>query len=315
MSNIYDVVIIGGGPAGLAAGLYAGRAKMNTIILEKEKAGGQIVTTHDVENYPGSVDEPTGPRLVARMVEQCKQFGVEIRYEEVQSVQLDGDIKVIKGAKQDYHAKTIIVATGAKPRKLDAPGEQELTGKGVSYCATCDGAFFEGLPVYVFGGGDTAVEESLFLTRFARKIYIVHRRDEFRAAKSIQEKVFKHPNIEVIWDTTLKEITGDGIVERMVLKNTKTGEETEILADEDDGTFGIFVMVGYIPETGVFKDILTMDRTGYIITDENMATNIPGVFAAGDVRVKPLRQVVTATNDGAIASIQCEKYIEEHFHE
>lgn len=315
MSNVYDVVIIGGGPAGLAAGLYAGRAKMNTIILEKEKAGGQIVTTHDVENYPGSVEEPTGPRLVARMVEQCKQFGVEIRYEEVQSVELDGDIKIIKGAKQEYQAKTIIVATGAKPRKLDVPGEQELTGKGVSYCATCDGAFFEGLPVYVFGGGDTAVEESLFLTRFARKIYIVHRRDEFRAAKSIQDKVFKHPNIEVIWDTTLKEVTGDGIVERMVLKNTKTGEETEILADEEDGTFGIFVMVGYIPETGVFKDKLTMDRTGYIFTDENMATNIPGVFAAGDVRVKPLRQVVTATNDGAIASIQCEKYIEEHFHQ
>lgn len=315
MANLYDVVIIGGGPAGLAAGLYAGRAKMNTIILEKEKAGGQIVTTHDVENYPGSVDEPTGPRLVARMVEQCKQFGVEIRYEEVQSVELDGDIKVIKGAKEEYQAKTIIVATGAKPRKLDVPGENELTGKGVSYCATCDGAFFEGLPVYVFGGGDTAVEESLFLTKFARKIYIVHRRDEFRAAKSIQEKVFKHPNIEVIWDTTLKEITGDGIVERMVLKNTKTGEETEILADEDDGTFGIFVMVGYLPETEVFKGKLNMDRTGYLITDENMATNIPGVFAAGDVRVKPLRQVVTATNDGAIASIQCEKYIEEHFHE
>lgn len=315
MEKQYDVVIIGAGPAGLSAALYAGRAKLSTLLLEKEKAGGQIATTHDVENYPGSIEDTTGPRLVARMVEQCKQFGVEIVYDEIASVDLAGIDKVVTGRKATYHGKTVIIATGAQPRKLGIEGEKELTGKGISYCATCDAPFFEDLPVYVIGGGDTAVEESLFIAKFARKVYIVHRRDEFRAAKSIQEKVFSHDKIEVLWNKVVKEVTGDGMVERMVLKDTMTGEETEILADEDDGTFGVFVLVGYLPETKVFQGIIDLDKSGYIPTNDNMETNIPGVYAAGDVRVKSLRQVVTATSDGAIATIQAEKYIDNHFQE
>ena len=310
MSTVYDVLIIGAGPAGLAAGLYAGRAKLNTIILEKEKAGGQIVTTHDVENYPGSVEETTGPNLIARMVDQAKHFGVDMVFDSVESVDFDAQPKVIKTKKGEYQAKTVIIATGASPRKLGAPGEKELTGKGVSYCATCDGAFFEDLPIYVIGGGDTAVEEAIYLTRFGRKVYVVHRRDELRAAKSIQEKAFKNEKMEILWNKVVKEVSGDGLLEKMVLQDTVTGEETEILADEDDGTFGLFVLVGYIPATEIFKDSIELDASGYIIGDNEMRTNKEGVFVAGDVRQKTLRQVVTATSDGAIAAISCEKYIE-----
>lgn len=315
MEKIYDVIIIGAGPAGLSAGLYAGRAKLDTLILEKEKAGGQIVTTEEVENYPGAVEDPTGPKLIARMVEQADSFGVERKIDEIKELNLNDKIKVVKGDKGEYKAKTVVIATGAKPRLLGAPGEKELTGKGVSYCATCDAAFFEDFDVYVIGGGDTAVEESLFISKFARKVTIVHRRDELRAAKSIQEKAFNNDKIDIIWNTEVKEIKGDGIVESMVLRNRETGEEKEIVANEDDGTFGIFVMVGYLPQTELFKGIIDMDDRGYIFGDENMKTNIPGVFVAGDCRVKTLRQVVTATADGAISAIQAEKYIENNFEE
>jgi len=314
MENIYDVIIIGAGPAGLAAGLYAARGKMKTLILEKEKSGGQIVTTEEVANYPGSIHEASGPTLVARMVEQADEFGAERILDDVKEIQLGDKIKVLKGDKAEYKAKSVIIATGAKPRLIGCPGEKELTGKGVSYCATCDADFFTDLEVYVIGGGDSAVEEAMFLTKFARKVTIVHRRDELRAAKSIQEKAMKNEKIDYIWNSEVKEIKGEGIVESMVLKNTVTGEETEIVANEDDGTFGIFAFVGYLPVTGLFKDIVTMEN-GYIKTDEDMKTNIPGVFAAGDCRVKSLRQVVTATADGAIAAIQAEKYIENAFHE
>lgn len=309
MERIYDVIIIGAGPAGLSAALYAGRSKLDTLLLEKSKAGGQIATTHDVENYPGAIEDTTGPRLVARMVEQAKNFGVDIVYDDVKEAKLEGDLKEITGNKAKYVGKTVIIATGAEPRKLGFPGESELTGKGISYCATCDAAFFEELPVYVIGGGDTAVEEGLYITKFARKVYIVHRRDELRAAKSIQERAFANEKVEILWNSVVKEITGDGLVERMVLKDTVTGEETEILADEDDGTFGVFVLVGYLPETEIFKGQIELDKAGYIPTNDDMETNIPGVYAAGDVRVKSLRQVVTATGDGAIAAIQAEKYI------
>jgi len=252
--------------------------------------------------------------FTARMVEQCDEFGVERKKEAVVSVELEGDIKKIVTEEGTYEAKTIIVATGATPRKLGAPGETELVGKGVSYCATCDADFFTDLEVFAIGGGDTAVEEAIFLTKFARKVTIVHRRDEFRAAKSIVEKAMKNEKIEIIWDSEVAEVKGDGIVESVVLKNRVTGELTEHMAHEDDGTFGIFVFVGYLPNTGIFGDKLTLDKTGYILTDENMKTNIEGVYAAGDVRVKTLRQVVTATADGAIASVQAEKYIEDKFH-
>ncbi len=314
MSNIYDVVIIGGGPAGLSAGLYAARANMKTLILEKERAGGQIVTTEEVANYPGSIEHATGPSLVARMVEQADEFGVERKLDEVVELNLENKIKVIKGEKADYHTKSVIIATGAKPRLLGVPGEKEFTGKGVSYCATCDGAFFEELPVYVIGGGDSAVEEAIFLTKFARKVTIVHRRDELRAAKSIQEKAFKNDKIDFIWNSEIKELRGEGILEAMTLVNRETGEETEILADEEDGTFGVFVFVGYTPQTKLFEGIVDMEK-GYIKTDDNMKTNIEGLFAAGDCRVKSLRQVVTATADGAIAAVQAEKYVDNNFEE
>ncbi|MFS8540912.1 MAG: FAD-dependent oxidoreductase, partial [Tissierellales bacterium] len=232
----------------------------------------------------------------------------------VKEVELEGKIKVIKGEKDEYQAKAVIIATGAKPKKIGCPGELELTGRGVSYCATCDAAFFEDLEVFVVGGGDSAVEEALYLTKFARKVTIIHRRDQLRAAKSIQEKAFANEKIHFMWNTVVKEIKGDGIVESMVVENVKTGEVTEIFADEEDGTFGIFVFVGLVPTTELFEGKLEMEN-GYIITDEDMRTNIPGVFAAGDCRKKSLRQVVTAAADGAIAAVQAEKYINEEFNE
>ncbi|MBC7088164.1 MAG: thioredoxin-disulfide reductase [Tissierellales bacterium] len=308
---LYDVVIIGAGPAGLSAGLYAARARLNTLIIEKDAVGGQIVTTEEVANYPGSIENATGPSLVARMVEQAESFGAKRTSDTIKSVDLSGKIKILKGEKAEYQTKTVIIATGATPKKIGCPGEKELTGRGVSYCATCDAAFFEDLEVFVVGGGDSAVEEAIYLTKFARKVTIIHRRDSLRAAKSIQEKAFANEKIHFMWDTVVTELKGDGLLESMVVKNVKTGEEKEIFADENDGTFGIFVFVGYDPATKLFEGLIDMEN-GYIITDDKMATNIPGVFAAGDNRVKPLRQVVTATSDGAIAATQAEKYIEEN---
>lgn len=309
---MYDVIIIGGGPAGLAAGLYAARAKLKTVILEKDKAGGQIVTTDEVANYPGSVNEASGPSLIARMKEQAEGFGAEFVLDTVESVEVEGKIKKIHGKEKDYEAKAVIVATGASPRYIGCPGEKELTGRGVSYCATCDAAFFEDFEVYVIGGGDSAVEEAMYLTKFARKVTIVHRRDELRAAKSIQEKAFKNPKIDFMWNSTVVELKGDGLLQSMIVKDTQTGETKEIVADENDGTFGVFVFIGYIPQNDLFKDKLDMEN-GYIVADENMHTSVPGVFVAGDNRVKLLRQVVTATADGAIAATQAEKYIEKNF--
>ncbi|HOK63231.1 MAG TPA: thioredoxin-disulfide reductase [Soehngenia sp.] len=311
---LYDVVIIGAGPAGLSAGLYAARARLNTLIIEKDAVGGQIVTTEEVANYPGSIENATGPSLVARMVEQAEGFGAKRTSDTIKSVDFSGKIKLLKGEKADYEAKTVIIATGATPKKIGCPGEKELTGRGVSYCATCDAAFFEDLEVFVVGGGDSAVEEAMYLTKFARKVTIIHRRDSLRAAKSIQEKAFANEKLHFMWDTVITELRGDELLESMVVKNLKTGEEKEIFADENDGTFGVFVFIGYDPATQLFEGIINMDK-GYILTDDKMATNIPGVFAAGDNRVKPLRQVVTATSDGAIAATQAEKYIEENIFE
>lgn len=309
---IYDLIIIGSGPAGLSAGLYAARARINTLIIEKDAAGGQIATTDEVANYPGSIENATGPSLVQRMVDQAVSFGAKMVSDTIESVDFSGKVKVLKGEKEDYQAKSVVIATGAVPRPIGCPGERELVGRGVSYCATCDGAFFEDLEVYVMGGGDTAVEEAMYLTKFARKVTIVHRREELRAAKSIQEKAFKNDKIEFIWDSAISELKGDGLLESIKIKNLKTGEETEIFADEDDGTFGVFPFIGYLPATKLFDGIIDIEG-GYIKTDENMKTNIEGIFAAGDVRVKSLRQVVTATADGAIAAIQAEKYIEDNF--
>lgn len=310
MGKIYDVVILGAGPAGLSAALYAGRARLSTLVIEKGQDGGQITQTSEIENYPGSLEEESGPTLIDRMSAQVKRFGAERVMDTIQSVELEGEIKKINCVKETYSAKTVIIATGASPMFIDCPGEKEFTGKGVSYCATCDAAFFEDFEVYVVGGGDSAVEEALYLTKFARKVTIVHRRDQLRAAKSIQEKAFDNPKVAFMWDSVIKELKGDGLLESMVVENVKTKELTEVLAAEEDGTFGVFVFIGFKPQTALFADQVTMEN-GYIMTDDNMKTNVPGVFAAGDLRVKSLRQVVTAAADGAIAAVQAEKFLEE----
>ncbi|MGI6724677.1 MAG: thioredoxin-disulfide reductase [Christensenellales bacterium] len=307
--TIYDVLIIGAGPAGLSAALYAGRSRLSTLVIEKEKDGGQIVITAEIDNYPGSLEHESGPSLVARMTGQAARFGAEKVYDTVVAVHLEGDIKRLVGKKGEYLGRTVIIATGAHPRPIGCPGEKELIGKGVSYCATCDGNFFEDMEIYVVGGGDTAVEEAVYLTKFGRKVTIIHRRDELRAVKSIQEKAMSNPKIHFMWDSVVSQLHGDGILEAMTVKNVKTGEETLIEADENDGTFGVFVFVGFVPESQLFADKLQL-RNGYIVTDATMHTGIPGVFAAGDIREKSLRQVVTAAADGAIAAMEANAYIE-----
>ena len=311
MNNIYDVVILGAGPAGLAAGLYAGRSCLKTLIIEKGQDGGQIAITDEIENYPGQIVEgESGPSLIARMSEQAKKFGAERVSDVIKSVELEGKVKKLVGAKGEYYGKTVILATGAFPRPIGCKNEGKFVGKGISFCATCDANFFEDFEVFVVGGGDSAVEEAMYLTKFARKVSIIHRRDELRAAKSIQEKAFKNPKMNFIWDTVVDEVDGDELLNKMVLKNVKTGELTTYEADEEDGLFGLFGFIGMIPNSGLFEGVIDMER-GYIKTDDNMHTNIPGVYAAGDIRVKSLRQVVTAAADGAIAAMQCEKYIAE----
>lgn len=308
MEKIYDVVIIGAGPAGLAAGLYAGRARLDTLIIEQAKDGGQIVITAEIENYPGGIENESGVSLTERMSKQAERFGAKKVRDTIVNVRLEGEVKHLQGLKNEYSAKTVIIATGASPRPIGCPGEKELTGKGVSYCATCDGAFFEDLPIYVVGGGDSAVEEALYLTKFGRKVTIIHRRDELRAAKSIQEKAFANDKLDFMWNSVVTELSGDGILDTMVVENVKTKERTVIKADEDDGTFGVFVFIGFNPHAELFEGKVATEK-GYILTDENMHTDIPGVFAAGDVRKKSLRQVVTATADGAIAATEAGKYI------
>ncbi len=356
MDKVYDIIVLGAGPAGLAAASYAGRARMDTLLIEGTKDGGQIVITNEIENYPGSLEEESGPSLIARMTKQVEKFGADRVTDTIVDVELEGKVKHLKGNHGDYYAKAVVIATGASPRPIGCPGEKEFTGKGVSYCATCDANFFEdfevyvvgggdviatgasprpiGCPgekeftgkgvsycatcdanffedfeVYVVGGGDSAVEEAMYLTKFARKVTLVHRRDELRAAKSIQEKAFANPKMAFMWNTTIEEIKGDGVVTSMIVKDTKTGETREIEADEEDGTFGIFVFVGFDPKSQLFEGKLEMENR-YIVTDKYMHTSVPGVFAAGDVIVKHLRQVVTACGDGAVAATEAQHYVE-----
>ena len=309
MSELYDVIILGGGPAGLSAGLYAGRSRMKTLVIEKGAPGGQIALSAEVENYPGQMLEgESGATLSARMAEQCARFGTEHRTDDIRAVELSGEIKRLVGEEGEYQARTVIIATGASPRPIGCENEKEFTGRGVSYCATCDGAFFRDLDVYVAGGGDSAVEEALFLTRFARTVTIIHRRDALRAAKSIQEKAFAEPKIRFLWDSVVERVDGDGVLNSITVKNVKTGGLSVIRAAEEDGMLGLFGFVGYIPNTELFRQQLPLED-GYIRTDENMRTAVPGVFAAGDVRVKSLRQVVTAAADGAVAAVQAERFL------
>jgi thioredoxin reductase (NADPH) len=308
--NMYDLIILGGGPAGLCAALYAGRARLSVLLLEKGAIGGQIVRTSAIENYPGSLPGESGESLTERMAAQAKALGVDWLTDTVTAFSTEGETKLLTGMRAGYACRALIVATGAEPVRIGCPGEETFTGQGVSYCATCDAAFFEGLAVYVVGGGDSALEEALYLTKFARKVTVIHRRDAFRAAKCIQERAFAEPKLSFIFDSVVEELQGEGLLERITLRNVKTGARTTLAADEADGTFGLFVFIGLRPASELFAGRIDTEN-GCILTDEAMATNIPGVFAAGDVRKKPLRQVVTAVADGATAAVSAEKYLEK----
>ena len=305
--KIYDVIVIGGGAAGMSAGIYSGRAKMKTLVLEQGSVGGQAKTTNEIVNYPG-IRHTTGPELMEQMHLQAEDFGVAFAQAEVLEAQLEGEIKVLKTTNGDYETRSVIIATGAAPRTLGFPGEAEYRGRGVAYCATCDGEFYTGLEVFVIGAGFAAAEEAIFLTRFARKVTVIAREPEFTCAKTIADKVLAHPKIEVKFNTEVVEATGDELLRRVKFINNQTNETFEHVA-QDDETFGIFIFAGYVPQTKVFNGLVDMDKFGYIITDENMHTSVEGVYAAGDLRPKVLRQVVTAVADGAIASLEAEKYV------
>ncbi len=303
MEHIYDTIIIGGGPAGLSAGLYASRSRLDSLIIERGKFGGQAAITDELANYPGSIEECTGPKLIKRMRTQAEEFGTKFAKDTVENILLEGEIKTVKCKKETYKAKTIIIATGAYPRLAGFKNENELRGKGISYCATCDADFFTELDVAVNGGGDSAITEAIYLTKFADSVTVIHRRDELRACKSIQEKAFANPKIKFIYDSVIDEAEGDEILEGLKVRNVKTGEVQKVKVD------GCFVFVGYIPISEIFKGKVNMDESGYVMTDDDMVTNISGVFAAGDIRVKSLRQVITAAADGAIAATSAEVYI------
>lgn len=307
MKTIYDVIVIGGGAAGMSAGIYSGRAKMKTLVLEQGSVGGQAKTTNEIVNYPG-VRHTTGPKLMEEMHLQAEDFGVKFAQAEVLEAKLEGEIKVLKTTNGDYETRSVIIATGATPRTLGFPGEAEYRGRGVAYCATCDGEFYTGLEVFVIGAGFAAAEEAIFLTRFARKVTVIAREPEFTCAKTIADKVLAHQKIEVKFNTEIVEATGDELLRRVKFINNQTQETFEHVAAEDE-TFGIFIFAGYVPQTKVFNGLVDMDKWGYIITDENMHTSVEGVYAAGDLRPKVLRQVVTAVADGAIASLEAEKYV------
>jgi thioredoxin reductase (NADPH) len=300
----YELVIIGGGPAGLTAGLYAARGGLNVILIEKIVPGGQIIITDWIENYPGFPEGLSGPDLVQKMTEQVKRFDLSIENNEVVSVDFSEPVKKLTLNDRTLTSHAIIIATGASPKKLGVPGEETFFGKGISSCATCDGPFFKNSIVAAVGGGDTAVQESLFLTKFAKKVYLIHRRDKLRAAAILQKRALANEKIEMIYDSVLTDISGLTHVENITVKNVKTGDKTQFSVD------GCFIWVGTIPNAQFLGDSLKLDEYGFIIADLNMETSVPGVFAAGDVRNTPLRQVVTAVGDGAIAAISAENYIE-----
>ncbi len=310
MEKIYDLIVIGAGPAGLSSGIYAGRAKLNTLIIEKAEFGGQVNKTYDISNYPGARNS-NGPKLMEEMRIQAEDFGVDFMSAEVQKVNLDGDVKIIKTDRGEIKGRSVIIATGASPRKLGFKGEEEFTGRGVAYCSTCDGQLFEGLEVFVIGAGFAAAEEAMFLTKFASKVTIIAREPEFTCAKSISDKTLANPKIEVMFNTEILEASGNETLNYAKFINNKTGETFEYHAKKEDGSFGIFVFVGYAPQSDLFRDILETDKYGYMITNENMETKIKGVYVAGDLRPKQLRQIVTAVSDGAIAATMAERYVIE----
>ena len=304
MNMIYDVMILGAGPAGLSAALYAGRSGLSVLLIEKGADGGQIAVTDEIENYPGSLEDESGPSLVGRMSEQAARFGAEKVYDTVQDMELDGKVKIIRCAHGDYQSKTVIIAAGAYPTPIGCPGERELTGKGVSYCATCDGNFFAGKEVVVVGGGDTAAADALYLSRIASRVHLVHRRDELRANHWYQERVLKDDNIVVHWNCVVTgvEETADSL-SGVVLKDVLSSEISLLSCD------GLFVAIGTQPTTEWLEGIIERDEQGYLVTDSECETSLPGVYAIGDVRQTPLRQVLTAAADGAIAAEAAVKFL------
>ncbi|PGM56831.1 thioredoxin-disulfide reductase [Bacillus sp. AFS053548] len=303
--KIYDVIIIGAGPAGMTAAVYTSRANLSTLMMERGIPGGQMANTEEIENYPG-FDSILGPDLSNKMFDHAKKFGAEYAYGDIKEI-IDGkEYKTIIAGKKEYKARAIIISTGAEYKKIGVPGEQELGGRGVSYCAVCDGAFFKDKELVVIGGGDSAVEEGVYLTRYASKVTIVHRRDQLRAQKILQDRAFANEKISFIWNSTIKEVNGtDGKVSSVTLVDTQNGEESEFKTD------GVFIYIGMLPLTKPFLSLGITNENGYIETNDVMETRVPGIFAAGDVREKTLRQVVTATGDGSIAAQAVQHYIEE----
>ncbi|MGE7665857.1 thioredoxin-disulfide reductase [Ureibacillus composti] len=303
--KIYDVVIIGAGPAGMTAAVYASRANLSTIMIERGIPGGQMANTEEVENYPG-FDTILGPELSTKMFEHAKKFGAEYAYGDVSEIINGEDYKIIKAGSKEYKTRSIIITSGAEYKKMGIPGEKDLGGRGVSYCAVCDGAFFKQKNLIVVGGGDSAVEEGVYLTRFADKVTIVHRRDQLRAQKILQDRAFANEKVDFIWNNTVKEINEkDGKVGSVTLVNTVDGTEQEVQAD------GVFIYIGMIPLTASFQNLGILNEQGYIVTNDKMETSVKGIFAAGDVRDKMLRQIVTATGDGSIAAQSAQHYVEE----
>lgn len=302
--KVYDVVIIGAGPAGMTAAVYAARANLDTVMIERGIPGGQMANTEDIENYPG-FEHILGPDLSNKMLAHAQKFGAKYEYGDVKRVVEGHPYKKVITSKTTYLAKAVIVASGAEHRKLGVPGEEKLSGRGVSYCAVCDGAFFKNRELVVVGGGDSAVEEGVFLTKFASKVTIIHRRNKLRAQKILQERAFKNEKVDFIWNTVVEEIIGDEVVKGVKLKNRVTGEVSEFPCD------GVFIYIGMDPLSDCVRELGITNEEGYILTDERMRTRIPGIFAAGDVRDKTLRQVVTATGDGSIAAMEAQQYIEQ----
>ncbi len=305
VSREYDVVIVGGGPAGLAAGLYTSRSRLKSLLIEKSATGGWIANAGMVENYPGFPKGITGLELADLMTEQAIKYGLEIFLAEVSGLELKGERKAVKTAEGDFTAKAVILAGGSDRIKLDVPGEKEFTGRGVAYCALCDAAFYRDVPVAVIGGGNTAINEALHLTKFASRVVLIHRRKELRATRIIQEKVFAEPKIEFLWDTVVEAVEGEDKVNRLKIRNVVSGEKSTL------DISGIFVAVGSRPNTDYLKDILTLEAHGYIPTNEKMETGVPGVFAAGDIRANSIRQLIAAAGDGATAAVYAEKFIAE----
>ncbi len=303
MNEEYEVIIIGGGPAGLTAGLYTSRARLNSLLLEKGLVGGQIVEAEVVENYPGFAKGISGIELGQLMHQQATKYGLKTIIAEVTGVELQGEQKVVKTTEGNFTGKAVIIASGSERRKLGIPGEKEFTGKGVSYCATCDAPFFQEQRVAIVGGGDAAITEALYLAKFASRVIVIHRRDQLRATHILQEKAFSEPKIEFLWNTIVDEIEGKDVVERLKLHQVKTGEKSTL------DVAGIFASIGLKPNTDYLKGILPLDDMGHIITNENMETEIPGIFAAGDIRRNSARQAISAAGDGATAAIYAEKFL------